>query len=329
MDMVKQSQTDKSQLKIHYYFNDDSVHTINAFTRNKAEKQLLDLISRVADLCKVNIIVDSQPSEKGSFVDSLNIIAAHATGASPYIFGCYVMHKISPAINNIITHLMTTKKWGKDKILERQKKEALIRKLDAEARRNNSETKKAELEIASFKQVLEDKKACKQVSYFYSEINKNNNISKVGIASNQDEEVIVEKKEFRDFMLHANKEENIYEDAIIEIISPVLIRRTGNFSWTGIFKDNSIRFKMSDERFKKAVYKGQYSFNSGTSIKCVLKEVVKLDEETSVANKRSFFVEEVLEVGSSPSSLSASKGTKKKKPLQNFGQQLSLFDEYE
>ena len=253
-----------SRLQIKYFFKDNSVHSINAFTRNEAEKQLLKLISRVSEIKQIPVVIRSEIPKEGSWADILNISAPYAT--------------------NIITCLATyflTRKSGDEKDLQR---------LQVESQTINNERDS----IALFK----DKESVIKASQFYIEMNKNRDIIKVGFFDKESKvDFIVERKDFDKYIIDMTDEEIFHENACIEVISPVLLKCKGNSSWSGIYKEKNIRFKMNDFMFKENVYNGLYSFNSGTTILCNLRETITYDDEGNVKNKL-FNAEKVINIAS-------------------------------
>lgn len=87
----------------------------------------------------------------------------------------------------------------------------------------------------------------------------------------------VERQQFGKFILRSDTfPPNIDEEAVIDIISPVL--KKGNFNWKGFYKGDIINFEMNDQTFKNSVLNKEIEFVNGTAIKCVLQQNRKIDE---------------------------------------------------
>jgi hypothetical protein len=91
------------------------------------------------------------------------------------------------------------------------------------------------------------------------------------------EEKFVKRSQFREFVLNTDELESvIVEDAIIEIVSPVLKDR--RIKWIGIYEGKNLSFKMEDLHFTKQILMEQVQFKRGTYIECVLEIKKKLNE---------------------------------------------------
>ncbi len=62
------------KFNIHYYFKDKNKHSIDAFTRNKAEDKVLKLIKRICDIYKTRVSVLSEPPENGGYIEIFNMV---------------------------------------------------------------------------------------------------------------------------------------------------------------------------------------------------------------------------------------------------------------
>ncbi|HDZ4936514.1 TPA: hypothetical protein RTF87_000190, partial [Campylobacter jejuni] len=93
-------------------------------------------------------------------------------------------------------------------------------------------------------------------------------IKKIGYQFNNSNELIIEREQFKSFIIDKNTDTEIIEEAEIEIISPVL--KEDRYKWRGIYNEEKIDFSMSDREFKKAVIKQEHNFINGTTINCQL-----------------------------------------------------------
>lgn len=123
-------------------------------------------------------------------------------------------------------------------------------------------------------------------SAFYKALDADNTVSAVSIEkikSTDDkieyiEQEMVEKKQFRDFILSEEKLDPVEDrDAVIEIISPVL-DGTKNYKWKGIYNGEEIDFYMTDKDVKTNIARGLTKFGAGSLMSGVLEKKRKRNE---------------------------------------------------
>jgi hypothetical protein len=244
----------KQQLEIHYYFDDGS-HTMDAFVRNRAEKDLLDAIKRVGYLLDNDALkIETQAYQEGGLIEFLAI-------------GVPVLHYLAPSLNSIISHYFT-----KDK-----EKENLDHKIKQETLKSlqiNNQKKELEL-IKEIEEKLSDKLVTRSVSNFYKKIDNYYKVTKIGF-KDVESEYIVEKESFKDFILVDDTTVEEDDNASIEIISPVL--KEGKFKWRGKYRDEKIDFSMGDSKFKEEVIGGKHKFVNGSFISANLQITITYDD---------------------------------------------------
>jgi len=246
--------------QLHYYFDDDS-HSMDAFVRNKAEKEFLEFVKHISNILELEVSIETEAYEEGGLIETWNLVAVGGT-----ILG--VLKIFSPFLNNYFQHIFI-----KDKIKEAIEKEKL-KSLELDNKSKDLDNDKKELEL----RIEKDKYIKRKVSNFYSIIDKYDKIQKVGFKDIQRDkkEHIVEKKDFKKFILEEEKDIEIDDNAIIEIISPIL--NNGKDKWKGIYLGNKISFSMGDSKFKKEVIEGKYKFTHGSYIECKLEINITYDE---------------------------------------------------
>ena len=62
----------KNTIELHYWLKDES-HTMDAFVLNKCEWELLNLFKEVANIAKVNIVIESEAITEGGIRQWFNI----------------------------------------------------------------------------------------------------------------------------------------------------------------------------------------------------------------------------------------------------------------
>lgn len=292
-------------LKLHYYFNDNS-HSMDAFKRNKMEKDFLDFISELGNALDINIVIESQSRKEGGLVEVLAITIPVVAGIASIL---------KPSINNVITHYAT--RQHKNQELDRKFKEEQIKKLKLE-------NKDKELEILrKYEDVSENLKIRRNLSNFYQKAENCEKIERIGYEYDGYKR-IVQRNEFKNFILDSKSDIEVIEDTRIEIISPVL--KEGKYKWKGIYENNKIDFSMRDSGFKKDVINQKYNFTNGSIIVCKLEIKNTYDEFGEKVKNTTYRVMKVYEVIVNNNIRKTKAGQKRDKD-QFDSKQKSLFDE--
>ena len=244
------------KFELHYYLKDNS-HSMNAFVRNKAEKDFLEAIKRIGGLLDSELKIETEAYQEGGLIEILAIVLP-------------TLHYLSPALNDIITHYATRDTQAET--LDKKIKEATLQNLELD---NQQKTLGIEEQI---EKKLNDKLVQKYISNFYKKIDSYDKVEKIGYKSVEKDglEYIVERKDFKSFILHDDITISEDDDAMIEIISPVL--KEGKYKWRGRYKNEKIDFSMADSKFKQEVIEGKHKFSNGSLINCHLEIKVTFDE---------------------------------------------------
>lgn len=260
------------RFQVHYYFDDES-HSMNAFVRNRAEKDLLEAVKRVTELLEVPVEIETEAYQQGGLVEVLFI----------GWLGKEIVKFFSPAINEILKYHFTKSKTD-DAI-----KEETLKGLQLD-----NETKELDYEAKLLK-ALEDKIVRRHVSNYYTRINGYKKVEEVGFKnlSAGTDEIVIPRSKFKDFILVDDKTVTEDDDAEIEIISPVL--KEGTFSWRGTYKEDRIDFSMGDSKFKTEVINGQHQFANGFVMNCLLQITITFDEFGD-EKRRSYSVRKVYAI---------------------------------
>lgn len=260
----------ESQFIIHYYLNDDS-HSMNAFVRNAMEKDFLSIVNTISSSLNLKIELESRAAKEGGFIEILDIIEAHPVSST------IIVSSAGYAIKRFLEYLLT-----------------------GAYKKNKLENKKLELEILKLKKESAgidenqlEQKLARPISNYYAKIEKYEKIRAVGFGNEVNNEYVVQRDEFRNFILIDDKEEEVDDDANIEIISPVL--KEGRYKWRGIYKNESIDFSMGDSKFKNDIIDGRYDFGNGSFINCQLFITKTYDEFGNECKNRSYRVAKVYE----------------------------------
>ena len=260
----------ESQFIIHYYLNDDS-HSMNAFVRNAMEKDFLSIVNTISSSLNLKIELESRAAKEGGFIEILDIIEAYPVSST------IIVSSAGYAIKRFLEYLLTGA-YKKNK-LENEKLELEILKLKKES--------------AGVDDNQLEQKLARPISNYYAKIEKYEKIRAVGFGNEVNNEYVVQRDEFGDFILIDDKEEEVDDDANIEIISPVL--KEGRYKWRGIYKNESIDFSMGDSKFKNDIIDGRYDFGNGSFINCQLFITKTYDEFGNECKNRSYRVAKVYE----------------------------------
>ena len=260
----------ESQFIIHYYLNDDS-HSMNAFVRNAMEKDFLSIVNTISSSLNLKIELESRAAKEGGFIEILDIIEAYPVSSA------IIVSSAGYVIKRFLEYRLTGA-YKKNK-LENEKLELEILKLKKES--------------AGIDENQLEQKLARPISDYYAKIEKYEKIRAVGFGNEVNNEYVVQRDEFRDFILIDDKEEEVDDDASIEIISPVL--KEGRYKWRGIYKNESIDFSMGDSKFKNDIIDGRYDFGNGSFINCQLFITKTYDEFGNECKNRSYRVAKVYE----------------------------------
>lgn len=260
----------ESQFIIHYYLNDDS-HSMNAFVRNAMEKDFLSIVNTISSSLNLKIELESRAAKEGGFIEILDIIEAYPVSSA------IIVSSAGYVIKRFLEYRLTGA-YKKNK-LENEKLELEILKLKKES--------------AGVDDNQLEQKLARPISNYYAKIEKYEKIRAVGFGNEVNNEYVVQRDEFRDFILIDDKEEEVDDDASIEIISPVL--KEGRYKWRGIYKNESIDFSMGDSKFKNDIIDGRYDFGNGSFINCQLFITKTYDEFGNECKNRSYRVAKVYE----------------------------------
>jgi len=286
--------------QLHYYLSENS-HSMDAFVRNKCEKEILAIFDEVAKNLQLSIYIESFAYQEGGIKEFLKFIdknkgSINTLSSVPAVLISLLTYSQLFKPNTELEQLTieTTR-------LEIEKKKLEIKKLQGEANSSENEFAKLIREIA--KSLNKNIKIATRRSNFYKNLNNCQKIESVGFASTdnlsfQIEEKIVPRFEFQNFILASNElPVQTDENAVIEIFAPVLIE--GGYNWRGFYLGKSITFSMNDDVFKKSVHSQEVKFQHGTRIRCVLDIHRKFDEigEITITGYAVKTVLELSEVG--------------------------------
>jgi len=275
----------KNKLELHYYFDDDDNHSMDAVIRNKCENEILQILTSVSKELNINVKTETEAFQEGGLKE-LWVFAGSVDGQQLINVSNFLV-----AVLALILSRIPTKKSKLDRIEqqlsieEKQLNLELLKNELAEKGINQDKVNLDRLDYVFNKNI----KVIKHKSNFYkllSKYPKVNKLSTTKLDTNNkpvEEPSIVERVDFDNFILESEDLEPLKdENATIEIISPVL--KQGNFKWKGFYNQDStpIDFSMKDKLFKNRVLDEGVSFKNGTFIDCILEISRKIDDMGNV-----------------------------------------------
>lgn len=262
------------RLEIHYYFSDNS-HTMDAFVRNRCEKELLFVVQHIAHILGTDIKVESEALEEGGLKEVWSIVSNDRL--------------ISGIIISLLTIILTTQLTKDPELTELQREDLRLsiqqRSLSIQAMQAEM-VKKSDTTVVlanSAKAINTDPKVVKHRSNFYSNLTSYPKVTHFTARPLSDDQnanlptSTILKDDFDKFILTSDNLPTLVDDnAFIEIISPVL--KPGRYTWRGLYNGSVIEFHMRDPEFKQSVINQHVPFKNGSVIQCVLETERKLDD---------------------------------------------------
>lgn len=308
--MIGQVDTQKSEepdepgeFKIHYHLR-GGMHQMDAFTRNKAEGELLALLKEVSSVLGLPFHIETQAYGEGGVVEYLNLvfqnkeqIAFIMAVLSPLLGAPFYFAKIKQTKQQT---LLNTLNIEKIKLEIKEKEDAAKERAEKKGKENKNETLALEQPPSAddiAQALLARKKVARRRSNYYEALLTDSEIEAVGFAPSHKRdafEKVVPRSEFSSFVIaRADLEPLIYEQLPVEIVSPVL--RSGSIKWRGIFDKKIISFNLQDEGFRDEVSSKRVQFQNGTTLVCDF-EVLQKEDETGEIEITGYAVTKVHEV---------------------------------
>ncbi|MBB6324992.1 hypothetical protein FHS59_000607 [Algoriphagus iocasae] len=309
-----------TKIELHYFLRDET-HTMNAFVRNECEKELLTIIKEVILSLDIEVDIESEAFKEGGLKEIWKFLGNNGVQLTLIItvFGL-VLSRV-PVENKELVKLQM-ENLELDNELKRQE----LKKIKNEIR---SEEELTDDIVERVLEILDkDYKIIWHKSNFYKKLNFYPKVTKLTTQRLNErnepleKERTVERRQFGNFILRSNTfPPNIDEEALIDIISPVL--KKGNFNWKGFYKGDIINFEMNDQTFKNSVLNKEIEFINGTAIKCVLHQNRKIDE-TGLVKVVQNKVITVIEIITGDNYVATEQGKKHKRDKDLKNDQLKL-----
>ena len=271
---------DSSLISIHYSLIDDDVHKMDALSRNECEKQFLQAINCLQKYLGCKISIDVQVKKEGGVIDTYQVICAEiltnpsVTFAFGAVFNAFINNFFRPNIHsseetkNNLENIEQTKQLIESGVITSENFESIF---------------------------ANDRYIKKRKSIFFKEAKKIPDIKQIAAESPQlQAPITIPVSNFSDYVITdiADTTTEI-EEARIYIIAPILDKGRKDL-WKGIYKGESVLFRMLDHNFRNQVAEGVFTFRNGTYIECNL-EITKIEDDEKVDVK--YCVMKVSKIG--------------------------------
>ncbi len=320
--LIPQKQANAIQL--HYWFGDES-HNMDAFVQNKCEYEFLGILKEIANAFEAEVIVETEPLGNGGLRRIFKIVSRAEQKKGVIITAVVISLTTTILVTPIATAISEVTKHVIEKVFEdREMKSLEIEKLKEEIKNIKTDTELKQQKINQSSVLV------KRRSNFYEALEKYQKVEKVSFVIEDNfnqpvtDETFINRQNFKEFVLVTDElEPDEIEDAIIEIVSPVL--KKGNYKWRGLYKGEIISFHMKSNEFKTLVQTGQVESKNGSSINCLLEIRRRINNE-GVIEITNYNILRVNSYFEHDKPIETSEGKQHKRKVEAEKQQLKLFD---
>jgi len=258
------------KIELHYYFDNQQKHSIDAIIKNKCEHEFLEIIKQIGVLLNLEIEVEILAYSEGGFIEQFTTKIKNRTFTS-------LETLLLSVLSGVIVYNLTVDR----ELIDLQKQ---YYQQEINENKNNEVDEAASL-------INQDIKIRKHKSNFYSSLQSYQKVTKVKASvitrdNKPIESKSIVKADYPKFILPSdNLPSKTDENAKIEIISPVIKQQKGKtYKWKGVYNSSIIDFYMKDVFFKNDITDNRISFKNGTYIECVLEIGQKINETGEIYN---------------------------------------------
>ena len=286
-------------VELHYYFTDQE-HRIDAFVQNRCEHELLTLMKELTKYFEFEFLIETELTQSGgirkffkikpnnlSKKDKKQIDVAVRTAICTALITSFLINPLSIPVTKIVSNLMD--RIFEDKELaeiekEKAKEELKSLKLDNIKKQQEIESN-AQLRISrsNFYEILNEYERLDSVEFLEEDEQKNRAIVYQRIPQIDFEKYIIQQDTLED---------EIVENAMVAIVSPVLSKNTKNIKWRGYYNGELIPLIMKSEEFVTSVDEGLIEFKNGFIINCNLR--IEREKKKDDDEKRRYIITEVI-----------------------------------
>lgn len=261
---------------------------MDAIIRNRAESELLALLKEIAAVLDLPLHVETQAYGEGGLIEYLDLVFQHQEQIktvmgllAPLLAAPFYSDKLKQSKQQTQLNELNIKKI---KLEIKEKEDSSADRDEAKKRKIKSmplplESTPTEDEIAQA--LVARKKIARRRSNYYEALLSDSKINAVGFSPSHKSdapEKVVQRTKFSSFVIaKTNLDPLVYENMMLEIVSPVL--RTRSIKWRGIFDNKIISFDLQDNGFRADVASQKVQFQNGTTLLCDL-EVHQREDDT-------------------------------------------------
>ena len=287
-------------LEIHYYLNDGS-HAIDAKAFYACQQELVGLIDYVSkQLCVEVDIKTIVRKEEGGVIEYLSLASEHlptvasvAIGAIGVLVGIRAPG-LKEGFKQFITHRVTQMQKSKEEkeldALRRKEEKLKLEKIISELEKE----KTALLNRPNNEGAIQ-----KRRGKFYASAKSVDALKGIEFGlkdSPESKQYIwnpgVLREEFDSFITAPAEIEPFEDDdALIEVVAPVLKKERSRNKWKGIYNNNPISFRILDKEFLQNVWSRKVVFSNGSSLQCILEIDREVNEDGVIILKNNSVVE--------------------------------------
>jgi hypothetical protein len=271
-------------LKIHFYFEDDNIHAMNADIFNNCQRQFINTLKKADKYFDEPLLIEVTAREEGGLIDIIKIIAENPLAL--VIIPVFISVFFTPQFPQKLPITEETKNKLENVIAI---KDAIISGTITEEEfeyiaSNDKELKRLR---SNFFQAAKKEETLKAIEIDTSTIVEDHFLfDKITVPYDQFDFFILPNEEEED-----KKNTETDNEARIVIIAPVLVKGI-NANWKGYYGGMPINFKITDKKFLKQIYSHDIKFGNGTYIICKLLTTTIQKVETG----KELVAREVIEV---------------------------------
>lgn len=268
-----------NSLQLHYFFKDES-HSIDAFLRNEAEKELLGIFKDISENLNISIRLETLPTEEGGFKETWKLLGQNSVQITLIASITAIFLSRFPVENEELTQLQI-ENLKLDNEIKRKELEKLNLEFLNEEKPLNDTVVKDTVEL-----VQKNYKVSWRKSNLFKKLQNYHKVDYLEIQRFKDKEPVgpprkISRANFSKFILKSDELPGLeIADATIDVISPAI--KSGRFRWKGFYKNEIITFEMNDYEFKNHVLRGDIHFSNAFSIEVEMSQKRKIDQEGNI-----------------------------------------------
>lgn len=258
---------ENNSYELHYELADENCYIMNAEVESASTVTFLKAINYISNAVGVRLNIETTSLNQGSLIRYFRIVIEEKDEQGWLLYLIMILMKYSLFEKNA-EHFNTIF----DSLTEEEKEQL------------KSILGQKHITEKKLKSIPSDYAVIRYKANFFKKISSDKGIKSVTIGLGNDFSFDKNKgnrissQDFKQYIIELAPEEITINEAIVYIVSPVLIKGQKN-KWKGIFEGESITFDLRSNEFKVKSQNGDVDFRSGSNIVCTLKYKKTIDEE--------------------------------------------------